>query len=144
MSFPKLCPFCENNKGCTPGVPFSVLTHDEARAAPKDTIELQVAITGFITKRAACFVVESSIEQAVRDGASRLVFVVPAHIPDEQLELLASVMNCTGILQLNHTTRDYNLLKEIRIVCEPQQVFAVRNGMTSQHPLCHGCFEKSD
>ncbi len=144
MSLPKLFPLSDDNKTCLSGVPVLVLSHEEANDAAKDAAELNVSVRSVISKRAASFVVESAIHNALRQGSTRLVFVVESYQTNEELEVLASEISCRAILQLNHKISGHHSLREICISCDPQQRFAIRRGLASQQPICFSCFKEND
>lgn len=142
MCVPKLCPFCQSNKGCESRVPIKLVTLQEANQQPNDELEMEVNLDGMSDKNEICHWLSSLLTMALLNGAGRIAILVDPTISGEQLKEFSAIINCRAIIKFNHDLPIPVSLKEIRIVCGDEQLESLKEGLTRQHPLCLGCYEK--
>ncbi len=142
MCIPTLCPFCSNNKTCAPRVPIKLITFEEAKLLPNDELELEVRISGMSDRIQICTWLNDLLNLAMINNAGRIAILVDPTTSCEQLQEFSAIINCRAIIKFNHDINFPQSLKEIRIICGNEQVAALKQGLTHQHPLCLGCFEK--
>jgi hypothetical protein len=163
MSIATLCPHCEDNHTCIHHAKVIVSVkdaeHDPVRDAVPDRLVVDVdaavsergvahdmllSMPGTRTpqQKAVCGIFAGAIETAIKSGVKRLTLVMAAPAEAGLRKHQARVLNCRAIHTLAYRQEEV-ALKEIEVVCRPEEKADIEEGLAASHPLCPFCFKPS-